>query len=120
MSTARKVFGVIWVLAGALHFILPRTYEAIMPPYIPAHREMVMVSGAAEAAGGLMLLTPGLEKVARWWLLAVLVAIFPANVHMALHPGEIKGLPPVPEWTLWARLPFQAVFAALVIKLTEE
>ncbi len=120
MTTQRKIHGVIWVLAGTLHFLVPKRYEAIMPAYIPAHREMVQASGAAEVAGGLLLLTPGLERPARWWLLALLVAIFPANVHMALHPGEIKGLAPIPRWLLWARLPLQAVFAAAVVKATEE
>lgn len=110
----------IWILAGTMHFLVPKRYRAIMPPYIPAHREMVLASGAAEVAGGFLLLTPGLEKPARWWLLAVLVAIFPANVHMALHPDDIKGLPPIPRWLLWARLPLQAVFAAGVVKATEK
>ncbi|MEK6228811.1 MAG: DoxX family protein [Actinomycetota bacterium] len=120
MSSQRKVYGVIWILAGTMHFLVPKRYRAIMPPYIPAHREMVLASGVAEVAGGFLLLTPGLEKPARWWLLAVLVGIFPANVHMALHPDDIKGLPPIPRWLLWARLPLQAVFAAGVVKATEK
>jgi len=120
MSATRKSCGILWVFAGTMHFLITRRYTAIMPPYIPAHREMVLASGAAEIAGGVMVLTPGLEKAARWWLLALLVAIFPANVHMALHPDDIKGLPPIPRWLLWARLPFQAAFAAHVIKATEE
>ena len=119
MSRARLPAGSLFVFAGTLHFLRPKTYKAIMPPYIPAHREMVLVSGVAELAGGLVMLVPGLEKPARWWMLATLVAIFPANIHMAVHPDEIKGLPPIPRWMLWARLPFQAVFAALVIKATE-
>jgi len=120
MSPLRRGYGVMWVLAGAMHFVARRRYEAIMPPYVPAHREMVQASGAAEIAGGLLLLTPGLERAARWWLLALLVAVFPANVHMALHPEDIRGLPPIPRWLLWARLPFQAVFAAGVVKATEQ
>jgi len=119
MSVTRKSCGVLWIFAGAMHLLITRRYEAIMPPYIPAPRQMVLASGAAEAAGGFLVLTPGLEKPARWWLLALLVAIFPANVHMALHPDQIKGLPPIPRWLLWARLPFQAAFAAYVIKATE-
>jgi len=120
MSVTRQSCGLLWVFAGTMHFLITRRYAAIMPPYIPARREMVLASGAAEIAGGVLVLTPGLEKPARWWLLAVLVAIFPANVHMALNPDDIKGLPPIPRWLLWARLPFQAAFAAHVIKATEE
>lgn len=105
-------------MTGSLHFLKPRMYEAIMPPYIPAHHELVLASGVAEIAGGVGVLIPGLERPARWGLLAMLVAVFPANVHMAVNPGQIRGLPPVPRWTLWARLPFQAAFATLVIRAT--
>ncbi len=119
MTPLRAFCGGLFIFTGTLHFLRPKMYEAIMPPYIPAHREMVLASGAAEMVGGVGVLVPGLAKPARWWLLAMLVAVFPANVHMAVHAGDIKGLPPVPRWMLWARLPFQAVFAALVIKATE-
>ncbi len=118
MSPIRALCGALFIFTGVLHFLRPRMYEAIMPPYIPAHREMVLASGAAEVAGGVGVLVPGLEKPARWGLLAMLAAVFPANVHMALNPEQIKGLPSVPRWLLWARLPFQAAFAALVIKAT--
>ena len=120
MNRLRALCGATFVFTGALHFLRPRMYEAIMPPYIPAHHEMVLISGAAEIAGGVGVLVPGLRRPARWGLLALLAAVFPANVHMAANPGEIKGLPTVPTWALWARLPLQLAFAALVIKATEE
>jgi uncharacterized membrane protein len=104
---ARRVLTPVYVLLGTLHFVRRRDYEAIMPPYIPMHREAVLVSGAAEIAGGLAVQVPGLRRAARWWLTALLVAIFPANLHMALHPDEITGLPKLPRWALWARLPLQ-------------
>ena len=119
MTPLRGFCGGLFIFTGTLHFLKPKMYEAIMPPYISAHREMVLASGAAEMAGGVGVLLPGLAKPARWWLLATLVAVFPANVHMAVKADEIKGLPPVPRWMLWARLPFQAVFAALVIEATK-
>jgi len=118
MTPLRALCGGLFVFTGTLHFLKPRMYEAIMPPYIPAHREMVLASGAAEVAGGLGVLVPGLARPARWGLLALLAAVFPANVHMALNPGQVKGLPPIPRWLLWARLPLQAGFAALVMKAT--
>src|SRR3954451_20480257 len=107
----RRLCGPFFVLAGVVHFTRTRWYESIMPPYVPRHREMVYASGVAEIAGGLGLMTRR-RRTAGWWLLATLVAVFPANVHMALHHEDY----PVPggRATLYARLPFQAVFMAWV------
>ena len=88
-----------------------------MPPYVPRHRESVLVSGVAELAGGVGVLVPQARPAARWWLLAVLVAVFPANVHMALNPDDYRG---IPGWALWLRLPFQGVFAWLVWRATAD
>ena len=90
--------------AGALHFLRPRMYEAIMPDYLPAHRELVYASGAAELAGAAGVLHPRTRRAAGWWLLSVLAAVYPANVHMALHPERYPG---IPVWALWGRLPLQ-------------
>lgn len=118
MTRARRSYGLTFVFAGVMHFLVPRRYEAIMPPYVPAHREMVMISGAAEVLGGLAVLVPRLSRPARWWNLVLLAAIFPANVHMAVNPDEIEGLPDIPRWLLWVRLPFQAVFMAWAVRAT--
>ena len=92
-----------------MHFVVPRSYEAIVPRYVPRHREVVAISGAAEIAGGLMVLHPRTRVFAGTWLVALLAAVFPANVHMALNPDQIEGLDQkrVPRWALWARLPLQ-------------
>jgi uncharacterized membrane protein len=81
---------------------------------------MVLASGAAEIAGGVGALVPSLRRPARWWLIGVLAAVFPANVHMAMNPDEIKGLPDIPRWLLWARLPLQLLLIAWVIRATRE
>jgi uncharacterized membrane protein len=109
MRLSQRLLAGFFVLAGAMHFVIPKRYEAIMPPYLPRHREVVAVSGAAEIAGGLMVLHPRTRVFAGTWLVALLAAVFPANVHMALHPDEIRGLDTrrVPRWALWARLPLQ-------------
>ena len=120
MSRLQRLMGPTFIFAGTMHFLRPREYEAIMPPYVPAHREMVAVSGAGEIIGGAAALFPRTRPFARVWLIALLVAVFPANVHMALHPDEIKGLPNIPRWLLWARLPVQALFVAWVIHATRE
>ncbi len=116
MGPARVALGGLFIFTGVLHFVRPEMYEAVMPPWIPAHRELVLISGAAELAGGVGALVPGAERVSKWWLLILLTAIFPANVHMALNPEDIKDLRDFPEWLLWARLPLQLVLAWWVVR----
>jgi uncharacterized membrane protein len=98
----RWIMALFFVLAGSNHFISPQTYLEIMPPYFPWHWELVSVSGLAEIILGLAVLTPSLRRFAAWGLIALLVAIFPANIHMALN-----GFHFVANWILWARLPLQ-------------
>src|SRR4051812_47395896 len=84
-APVRAFTGIAFIVAGTLHFTHTRAYVAIMPPYVPRHRESVLISGAAEIAGGVGVLVPPTRPLARWWLLALLTAVFPANVHMALN-----------------------------------
>jgi uncharacterized membrane protein len=112
-----RALAAFFVLAGALHFIRPREYEAIVPPYVPRPREVVALSGVAEIAGGASALAPGARWFTRWWLIALLLAVFPANVHMAVHPDQVRGLS-VARWLLWARLPVQGVLVAWVWQAT--
>jgi uncharacterized membrane protein len=112
----RAAVAVGFIASGILHFTHRRWYESIMPPYVPRHREAVHVSGVAEAVGGIGVLVPAMRPLARWWLLALLVAVFPANVHMALNPRDYRK---IPEPALWARLPLQGVFAWLVWRATD-
>ena len=104
--------GPVFVVAGALHFVRPRVYAAIVPDYLPAHRALVYASGVAEALGGAGLMHPRTRRAAGWWLYATLVAIFPANVWMAQHPWRYRV--PGGRATLLARLPLQAAFVAWV------
>jgi uncharacterized membrane protein len=109
------ILGAAFVGAGTLHFTQPKFYEAIMPPYVPAHRELVYASGAAEIAGGVAAIAPKTRRAGGWWLVATLLAVFPANVHMALHPDQFSKLP---RWALLARLPLQGVFIAWALWAT--
>ena len=84
----RRVFGPVFIFAGVMHFLIPRIYESIVPDYLPAHRKLVYASGVAEIAGGVGLLHPRTRRVGSWWSIATLIAVFPANVHMALHPDR--------------------------------
>jgi uncharacterized membrane protein len=113
MRALGRLAGPFFVFAGIMHFVIPKTYKRIMPPYVPAPDAMVYVSGAAEIAGGLGLMLPARRRLAGWWLIATLIGVFPANIHMALHPDQYKQVPGG-QAALWARLPFQAVFIAWV------
>jgi len=100
-----------WILGGALHFVLRREYESFVPPRLGRwRRELVMASGIAEIAGGVAVLPHQTRRWARWWLLATLVAVYPANINMAVNS---KDFPEIPAPALWARLPFQFLFARL-------
>jgi uncharacterized membrane protein len=96
---------------GTRHFTSPDFYLRMMPPYIPFHEAMVVLSGIAEIALGVALLIPQLRVYAAWGVIALLIAIFPANVHMAVANLPL-GSTAVPSWMLWARLPLQGVLIA--------
>lgn len=111
LRLASRIFlAAAFTVAGAWHFLHPHFYLRIMPPYIPLHRAAVAVSGACEMAGGIGLLIPRLRRAAALGLLALLVAVFPANLNMALHPAQF-GISPL---LLWLRLPLQPLLMAWV------
>ena len=121
MSARRASVAAFFTLAGALHFARPRAYEAIVPPSLAGRKkEIVAISGAAELAGAALVLPPSTRRLGRWWLLALLVAVFPANVHMAVHPEQAKGIEAgkIPRWLLWARLPVQPLLMLWVWRAT--
>lgn len=107
-----------FVVAGVLHFTHTKRYEAIMPRSFPAHAESVYASGVAEIAGGLGVLLPATRRYAGWGLIALLVAVFPANVNMAVNPDE-KGWRDIPDALLWLRLPLQPLIGYAVWRVTQ-
>ncbi len=110
MSRAARTFGPFFVFAGIMHFLIPRTYEAIVPDALPAKRALVYASGVAEIAGGAGVMHARTRSAASLWSIATLLAVFPANVHMAFHADRY----PVPggRAALLARLPLQALAIA--------
>lgn len=100
-----------FVLSGLNHFISTDFYLKIMPPYLPWHLPLVYLSGVVEIALGVLLLVPTLTRVAAWGLIALLVAVFPANIHMALN-HELY--PAYSVTALWLRLPLQIVLMVCV------
>ena len=122
MTRSQRLLAAFFVFAGAMHFIRPRDYRAMMPDYLPRHRDAVIVSGAAEIAGGLAVIPDRTRPLARWWLIVLLAAVFPANIDMAVRPDAHPGLrlERVPRWALWARLPLQGLAAWWVWRATAE
>ncbi len=116
MSRAQKVslglLAVGFIGAGVMHFLKPRGFVQIVPPQLPAPEALVAVSGVAEVLGGIGLLIPRLRKAAGWGLVALLAAVFPANVYMATEASRFAAL--APAWLLWARLPLQPLAMAWV------
>lgn len=101
-----------FILAGLNHFRDPATYYGMMPEWIPWPRGVNLISGTCETAGGIGLLIARFRRASGWFLIALLVAVFPANLHVALQ-GYMPGSSFSPR-VLWLRLPFQAVFIAWV------
>lgn len=105
----RWLLGVLFVLAGANHFLNPDFYTRMMPPYLPWHLGLVYASGVCEIVLGILLLVPRYAPLAAWGIIALLVAVFPANVHMALNA---ETYPEFSAVALWVRLPVQGLLVA--------
>src|ERR1700734_3163021 len=122
LTRTQKVFlafaAVFYSYAGLLHFLKPAMYLKIMPPYVPWHPAMVYISGAAEIAGGIGLLIPPLRRYAAVGVVALLIAVFPANVYMATNPLE-AGAASLPQSALWGRLALQPILIWWVLWCTK-
>jgi len=105
----RVPLGLLFVTTGTLHFLAPDAYARTIPDLLPAHEALVYLSGIAELAGGAAVLHPRTARAGGLWLVATLVAVFPANVNMALHPEDWPDVAPA---LLWARLPLQGALIA--------
>jgi uncharacterized membrane protein len=107
----RKVIGqiilsAIFITTGSLHFLMPQLYLKIMPPYLPVPLVLIYISGAAEILGGIGLFIPNARRAAAWGLIALLVAVMPANIYMATAHIPFPGIMGQ-SWAQWARLPLQ-------------
>lgn len=109
-TVLRGLAAILFVVAGLLHFLKPELYLAIVPPYFPEPQALVVMSGVVEIAGGIGLCLRPLRRAAGWGLIALLIAVFPANLYMAQHPEQFH----LAVGFLWARLPLQGVFIAWV------
>jgi uncharacterized membrane protein len=105
--------GIFFIVAGVNHFVSPGFYETIMPPFLPWPMALIYISGAAEILGGAGVLIPWARRVAGWGLIALLIAVFPANIYAVMHGISSNTLVKV---LLIVRLPFQAVLIAWVYR----
>jgi len=106
---AKVLFGAFFIGAGLNHFISTDFYLRIMPPYLPWHLPLVYASGVAETALGALLLFRRWSRIAAWGLILLLIAVFPANLHMALNADLYSQFSPT---LLWLRLPLQGLLIA--------
>jgi uncharacterized membrane protein len=106
------MMGLFYIGAGILHFVGPKSYLAIMPPYVPWQSVVVFISGAAEMLGGIGVLIPDgfvfprTRAAAAWGIVALLISVSPVHINMCLHPEQFSA---VPLWAIWLRLPLQLV-----------
>jgi uncharacterized membrane protein len=115
-ARSRRILSASFVLAGVNHLVQPRPYERIVPPSLQSRAaEVVLVSGLAEIAGGLAVLPARTRRAGGLWLIALLAAVFPANLYMAREPERFRA---IPRWALYARLPLQPLMALWVRRAT--
>ena len=103
----RSLFALFFVVAGIAHFVFPDVYARIVPPYLPQPRLLVLISGIAEIAGGVGILVPKTRRMAAFGLVVLLIAVFPANIYMAIAHVPFAGMAGK-SWLQWLRLPLQA------------
>ena len=101
----KSAFAALFIVGGVGHFLATDYYMKIMPPYLPYHPELVLLSGVFEFALGVLLLVSATSRLAAWGLIALLIAVFPANVYMYQHAEAFSVAPTI----LLLRLPIQGL-----------
>lgn len=104
-TISRYVLALFMVVAGTSHFVNPAFFLNIMPPWLPLHEALVLVSGVCEIVLGILLLIPRFTKLAAWGIVALLIAVFPANIHLYQN----QHLLPAPPIVHLLRLPLQGL-----------
>ena len=105
-TISKTLLAIFMIGAGIMHFVNPAFFLNIMPPYLPLHKELVLLSGICELLLGILLLVPAYSRWAAWGIVALLIAVFPANLHVFQH----QELLPAPPLVHLLRLPLQGVF----------
>jgi uncharacterized membrane protein len=102
----RIILAALFILSGTLHLFAPQLYLRIMPPFLPSPLILVYISGAAEILGGIGLLVPLTRHAVAWGLIALLLAVWPANIYMATAHLSMPGIMGQ-SWAQWLRVPLQ-------------
>ena len=113
-TIGRTLCGFFFAAVGVTHFTDPAQFMLIVPPYLPYPLALVYVSGAAEILGGLGLLWSRTRTWAAWGLITLLIAVYPANIHMLVNEIYLPDMPRE-KWLLWARMPVQFLFALWIL-----
>jgi uncharacterized membrane protein len=113
-SIFRLFLALSFVVVGVLHFTNPKPFLSIMPQYLPWHLELVYLSGFFEILGGIGLVVPATRRFAAWGLVALLIAVYPANINMLVNDIYLEGMPRE-RWMLWARMPLQFLLGLAVL-----
>jgi uncharacterized membrane protein len=118
-TLVRLLLAALFLVAGTIHLRDPALFLPVMPPWIPFHLACIQISGVLELLGGVCLLIPTrlVQCVAGWGLALLLVAVFPANIYMAMAHVQVHGFPPQP-WMGWARLALQPLLIGAVLWVT--
>lgn len=111
------LMGIGMFLAGVNHFLNPDFYMKIMPPYLPLHLFLIYLSGAIEIILGILLLIPKFQHLAAWGIILLLIAVFPANIHMATNTELYPDINPL---LIYLRLPLQFVAMAWAYWFTKK
>jgi uncharacterized membrane protein len=116
----RILLASLFLFAGTVHLVNPELFLPVMPPWIPFHLFCILASGVFELLGGVGLLVPVrvIRVITGWGLVLLLLAVFPANIYMAVAHVKVHGFP-AHAWEAWARLPLQVVLIGLVFWVTE-
>lgn len=112
----RMFYGLGFIAAGISHFIIPGHYEPTIPPFLPAPELLNILAGVFATVLGALLIWPKTSRYAAWGIIVFLLAVFPSNIHMAMHP---ELYPQIPELSLWLRLPLQTLLISMAYWLSK-
>lgn len=110
-SVSILVIAAFFFIGGVAHFVFTDVFVRIMPNYLGYQKELVLISGLFELLGAIGILFPSTRLLAGYGLIVLIIAVFPANINMAIHPQDYKS---IPELLLWLRLPLQFFFVWFV------